>query len=168
MPRDQITPRVFLGTLAIVPRTDLKKVDEWGMFHSEDLGSQLRNSLSEIFTLPLAKDVREPKSTDLALDVIIPSYQAGSALSVDLGDIGFPLFWRPKLEVRARLYGLQSKKTTRVFAVTEKLGWSSYISRLFTWHAIFRFRPMFDKADMEYLLYQACGKLLQEIKNAIN
>lgn len=27
---------------------------------------------------------------------------------------------------------------------------------------------MFDKADMEYLLYQACGKLLQEIKNAIN
>jgi hypothetical protein len=58
-------PRVFLGTLSIVPRTDFKKIDEWGVFYKEDIDSEFRKSLEEIFTLPSASEVKNPLKTDL-------------------------------------------------------------------------------------------------------
>jgi len=160
-------PRVFLGTLAVVPRTDFKKVDEWGIFKSEDFDSHLRDRLMEVFSLPPYKDAENPKSSDLVLDVIIPNYQSGDYLDVDLGFFGVPLFWRPKVEIKSRLYYLTTNKTKKVFTVTEKLRWGSYIGKLFTWRAFFRFRPIFDSKDMDYLFLNACQKLLLKMKETI-
>jgi len=160
-------PRVFLGNLAVVPRTSITKVDEWGMFRSEDLDAALRESLIEIFSLPSASKVINPKSSDLVVDVVIPKYQSGNVWSIELGGIGFPVLWRPKVEVRSRIYELNTNDTKSVFSVVEKMKWRDFLPRLLTWRTLFRFRPIFDKADIEYLLYQACFKLLKKMKQAI-
>ena len=160
-------PRVFLGTLAVVPRTDFKKIDEWGLLENANLDIELKASLVDIFSLPLASQATDPKSTDLVLDVIISNYQSGDAWSVDLGEMGFPIFWRPKVEVRSRLYYLKTNKIKHVFSAKYKMKWSSFISRLFTWRSFFRFKPLFDKTDMELLVYQACDNLLIKMRKKI-
>ncbi len=158
-------PRVFLGVLAVAPRSDIKRhLDQWGMFKNEDLDSSLRQSLKEIFALPSAQDVDDPQKTDLVLDVVVPKFQSGDAWDLSLGEIGIPLIWRPKITISSRLYYLNTEKTKETFSVTEKMKISYYIGRLFTWRAIFRFRPIFDSRDMEYLLYLACHKLLLKMK----
>jgi hypothetical protein len=161
-------PRVFLGTLAVAPRVDFKrKIDEWGVFEHEDLDSSLRNFLAGVFTLPSAAEIKNPLDDDLVLDVMIPKFQSGDAMSVDLGDIGFPLFWRPKIEIRSRLYNLKTDKTKMTFSITEKMGWKKYFGRVFSVRGVLRFRPMFDRHDMEHLLYQGCLKLLVKMQNKI-
>ena len=160
-------PRIFLGTLAVAPRADIKRhLDQWGMFKNEDLDSSLRQNLKEIFSLPSASEVGEPKSNDLVLDVVVPKFQSGDAWDLSLGDFGIPLMWRPKVTVSSRLYYLKSEKTKATFSVTEKMKFGQYISRLFTWRAFLRFRPVFDSKDMEYLLYQACHKLLLKMQKS--
>lgn len=158
-------PRVFLGTLAVVPRTDIKRhIDQWGMLNDSNLDIPLHVTLQEIFALPPASKVTLPTSTDLALDVLIPSFQSGDYWEVSLGEIGIPIFWRPKIIVAARLYSLKSKKTKRTFTVTQKMPWGEFVGRLFTWRAVFRLRPTFDAEDMNRLLYFACHSLLDKLR----
>lgn len=157
--------RVFLGTLAVVPRKDIKRyLDQSGVFGDENFDTSLLNTLREIFTLPLAEEIVAPTSTDLGLDVLIPSFQSGDYWDVSLGDVDFPIFWRPKVTVFSRLYYLKSNKTKRTFSVTQKLSWREYLRRLFTWRTLSRFHPMFDGKDMDLLLYLACHKLLGKLR----
>lgn len=161
-------PRIYLGSLAVAPRTDLKKqTDQWGMFKQEDLDSSLRQNLKDIFSLPLASDISNPRDNDLVLDIVIPKFQSGDALDLSLGDIGIPLIWRPKLTLSSRLYSLKSEKTIATFSVTEKMRLGQYLSRFLTWRAFLHFRPLFDSKDMEYLLYQACHRLLLKMRKTI-
>ena len=159
---------MFLGKLTVVPRASLKKVDEWGLFGNEDLGSSLQRSLAEILTFPSASDVLDPKPTDLVLDVAIPKYQSGDYWGVDIAGIGGGFFfWRPIITVHARLYELTSNKTKSVYSVTEKMRWGIYVPRIFSLRALFRIRPVFDKSDMDLLLYQACIKVLERMEKEI-
>lgn len=60
-------PRVFLGQLAVAPRTDLKRqLEQDSVFEGESVDDHLRRSLMEIFSLPLASSVVDPLATDLA------------------------------------------------------------------------------------------------------
>lgn len=159
--------RVFLGVLAVAPRSDIKKhLDQWGMFKNEDLDSSLCKNLKEIFSLPSAQNVEDPKKSDLVLDIVVPKFQSGDAWDLSLGEIGIPLMWRPKITISSRLYYINTEKTKATFSVTEKMKFSQYIGRLFTWRAILRFRPIFNSGDMEYLLYQACHKLLIKMQKS--
>jgi len=161
-------PRVFLGVLAVAPRTDWKRhFDEVGLLEDASLDTALRDGLTEIFSLPPVPAAPPFRATDLVLDVVIPKYQSGDAWDVSLGHMGFPVFWRPKVTVACRLYSVTTRKTKAIFSVTEKMTWAQYLSRIFTWRAYFRFRPVFDRKDMDYLLYQACGKLLEKMQKAI-
>ena len=66
-------PRVFLGVIAVVPRTDLKRhLEQEGLLEHESLDSALRRHLTEIISLPPADRVEGPLPTDLVLDVLIP------------------------------------------------------------------------------------------------
>jgi hypothetical protein len=142
-------PRVFLGTLAVVPRKDLKRYLELpGLFQTDDLDMELRKYLTEIFTLPLADNVENQSATDLVIDVIVTKFQSGEAWGIDLIDLGFPLMWRPKVQVSTRLYYLTTNKTKETFSVTQKLSWRDYFSRVFSWRGVFRFSPLFDKEDI--------------------
>lgn len=160
-------PRVFLGTLAVVPRTDLKRhFDQLGVFQNEDLDLPLQRTLQEIFALPPASEVSTPLSTDLGLDVLIPSFQSGDYWDVSLGEIAFPVFWRPKVTVVCRLYYLKSQKTKRTYSVTQKMPWREFIGRQLTWRGIFRFRPTFGAEDLNRLLCLACHSLLDKLRKA--
>ncbi len=139
-------------------------LDQWGMFRNENFDNSLHATLLEIFSLPPASEVVAPTSTDLGLDVLIPSFQSGDHWEVSLGEIGLPIFWRPKVTVTGRLYYLKSQKTKRTFSVTRKMPWSEFVSRQFTWRAIVRYRPTFDAEDMNRLLYVACHGLLDRLR----
>jgi hypothetical protein len=136
------------------------------MFENASFDNSLRATLEEIFALPPASEVMAPASTDLGLDVLIPSFQSGDYWDVSLGSIDVPVFWRPKVTVVCRLYNLKSQKTKRTFSVTKKMPWSEFVSRQLTWRAFFRFRPTFDAEDMRNLLYLACHSLLDKLRKA--
>ncbi|ROZ61451.1 hypothetical protein [Ramlibacter sp. WS9] len=158
-------PRVFLGTLAVVPRKDMKRhVDQWGMFRNESFDDPLRTTLEGIFSLPPASEVSAPHRTDLGLDVLVLSFQSGDYWDLSLEDMGLPVFWRPKITVACRLYHLKSQKTKRTFSATQKMPWGEFVSRQLTLQAIFRFRPTFDQEDMKCLLYGACHSLLNKLR----
>ncbi|WP_370977852.1 hypothetical protein [Agaribacterium sp. ZY112] len=159
---------LYLGSLAVAPRSDFRRhFDEWSAFGKEDLDSSLRAQLIEIFELPLASTISQPTDTDLALDVVVPEFQSGDILDVALGDMGFPLAWRPKVDVAARIYKLDTGKTIHTASVTAKLGWKQYFSRLFTWRAFIRLKPMFDSSDLNLLLQRACLELLSKLRKAV-
>jgi hypothetical protein len=157
-------PRVYLGALAIAPRTDIKRHFE---FDTKDVENGIRQSLKEIFALPSAQHVKEPSSTDLGLDVIVTKFQSGICEQILLGDFWLPLFWRPSVTVSSRLYLLKSERTKATLTVTERMTWRSYIRHLFTWRSIFRFGPPCHKNDMDILLYQACQKILVKMSKSI-
>lgn len=160
-------PRVFLGTLAVVPRKDLKRyLDQWGLFRNEEMDAPLRATLQEIFSLPLASEVPVPLPTDLGLDVLIPTFQSGDFWDVSLGDIGFPVFWRPRVTVVCRLYYLKSKKVKRTYSVTQKMPWGEFFGRQFTLRAVFRFRSAYGADDLNRLLYLACHSMLGKLRKA--
>lgn len=166
--RKREKPRVFLGTLVVVPRADIKRhFDQWGSSRCEELETPLKSTLREIFLLPLASEVSDPLPTDLGLDVFIPSFQSGDAFGVSLGDLGVPVFWiflwRPKVTVTCRLYSLTSLETKYVYSVTKKMPWREYVSRLLTLRAFFRFRPIFSAEDLNRLLNLACHSLLNKL-----
>ncbi|MFS1525645.1 hypothetical protein ACL7TT_16280 [Microbulbifer sp. 2304DJ12-6] len=156
---------IYLGSLAVAPRSDFKRyLDEWAAFGHEDLDSALRKQLMEIFELPLASSLDQPKETDLGLDIVIPKFQSGDMWDISLGDLGFPLAWRPKVEVAARIYRLDTGKTLHTASVTAKLSWRQYFSKLFTWRTFLRFKPMFDSSDLNVLLQRACLGLLEKLR----
>ena len=162
-------PKLWLGVVAVAPRSDLgRHFDEWNIFgRREDLDTSIRKTLENIFDLPLASSVNNPESNDYSLDIVVPKFQSGDAWDVSLGDIGFPLIWRPKIEIGARLVNLKSGKTVYTTTVKAKLKWRNYFARLFTLRGIFRFKPLFDSNDMNHLLHEACISLLKKLRKAI-
>lgn len=159
-------PRVFLGAIAVADRTDLKRHFELeGISEGQPLDSALRVALTQIFSLPPADSVEDPRSTDLVLDVWIPKYQSGEVLNVDLGDAGITLLWRPKVTVSSRLSSLVTKQTRTTISVTEKMKWKQFLARVFSWRALFR--SPFVRQDMEQLLCQACVTLLTKMQKSL-
>ncbi len=152
---------LYLGKLTVTSRTDLKRhIDQWGLIQNEELDNCLRHSLEKLFSLPLAQDAEAPNKNDLVLEILVPKFQSGDAWDIDLGVYSFPIFWRPKVTICSRIYYLKSGKTKASFLVTEKMKWLQFLDRIFSFRSLFRFRPVFDKQDMESLLYLGCLKIL--------
>jgi len=160
-------PRVYLGKLMVVPRGEFKKNDEWGLFKSEDLEVGIREKLDGIFSLPHLDSRQDEKKTDLGLEVVILNVQGGDFINANIEGMGFPILWRPKIEIASRLYNLESGKTHRSFKLKEKMPWSQYFSGLFSLRGILRHKPIFGVNELEPLLYQACAKLIQNMTKSI-
>jgi len=157
--------RLYLGSIVVAPRSNIKRyLDEWGVCGREDLDSSLRQSLEEIFELPPAIGALDPEDTDLVLDIVVPKFQSGDMWDVSLGVVGFPIAWRPKIKIGSRLYKLKTGETIHTATVLVKMPWKEYFSRLFTWRAFLRFKPMFDSSDMNQLLHAACLELLIKLR----
>lgn len=118
-------PRVYLGSTVVVARNEFFKSDQWGLFQSFDLESELRAKLTEALSLPLIEARIEPQKTDLALEIVIVDYRSGEFY------LEFPLLmWRPKIEVKARLYCIETGKTTKSVIAKEKVHGNSSSERL--------------------------------------
>lgn len=163
-------PRVFLGTLEIIPRKDFKRYfEEWSMERRNETTLKLYGYLDEFFELPLASEIIEPRRTDLGLDVTILKYQLGLLTDVQLGYIGFPLIWRPKIIIQSRLYNLETNRTNKIYKVTQKMLWSTFVNRFFSWRNLFSFRlsVVLAEEDLKYMLYQASIKLMNKTRESI-
>jgi len=160
--------KLYLGSLTVAPRTDLKRhVDQWDILCQENIDSSLRKRLVEIFELPPANMIKQPTDADLGLDVVVPKFQSGDMVDIALGDFGFPLMWRPQVEVAARIYRIDTGKTVLTASSKSRITWKQYFSRLFTLRAFLRLRPLFDAKDLDFLLHQACLDLLKKLRAAV-
>jgi len=136
--------------------------------NTEDFDESLRKSLEEIFTFPLAIDVKDAKSSDLVIDVVVPDFQGGE-FALDELALSIPLaaMWRPKVTIASRIYYLKSQKTKKKFLVTQKMSIGEYLDRALSWRGFFRFKPLFDSKDLDYLTSLACFELLQRVRRTI-
>ncbi len=160
--------RVFLGTIAVAPRTDLKRfLDEPDIFAGTSLDQGVRKSLEDLFALPPAADVEQPGDTDLGVDIMVTRFQLGEALFIGLGRFGLPIFWRPKVMVSSRLFYLRSGKTKAAFSVAEKVKWRHFLKRALNPAIIFGIRSMYDEQDLDHLLQNACHKLLLKMNKRV-
>ena len=162
--KERTRPRVFLGTLAVIPREDPKWVleDMFGDPGSEIEGA-LHGELEEIFALAPASSADPVLKTDLCVDVYIPGYHTGMAEAFELPGFTIPLLWRPKVELKARLYRLHDRKLVKSFTVRERPTYRECFAAAFSLRAIFSFGPPADDGNMASLLNRASLRLLRKI-----
>ena len=170
-------PRIFLGALAVAPRSDFKRYFEYtrthgpfdleGWLNPKDIDTELRTALTDLFALPPVSCRETPRDSDLALDVIIPEFQAGQFLPINAGPVLVPIMWRPKVKVGARLYVIDTGETRSTHTVSEKLRWRETCRRVLSPKAIFWGSPAFSADDTKRLFYAACIKLLERVKRDV-
>lgn len=141
-PFNKESSRVFLGSLIVAKRSELKKSDEWGLTKSFDLQAELKARLDEVITLQHVSDVEDLASTDLVLDITVVSAQSGEFDAAVLQGMGtLPIWWRPKVEVRAKLYYAISGKTKAEVCMKEKMPWKEYLAGVLTINGLlFRYK----------------------------
>ncbi len=159
---------MFLGALAVLPRKDLKRWLEDGvLFGSNDMDASMRQFLHEVFPLPEAGSVDEPRDSDLVLDVVVPHFQSGTTYIIDISRAIIPVFWRPRVEVQSRLYRLTTGETVETFSATRKMPWREFAWRSFKPDLVLDISAPFNSSDLKALLYKACLKLLSKMDKAI-
>lgn len=156
-------PRVYLGALLVASGEELKKSDGWGLFKSEDLEEGLRQSLYSAVNLPLVSNNKTPKPTDLALDLVVVNHQGGEFEGFYSSYFFIPIFWRPKVEIKARLYNIETGKTVTSATSLKKVPWKDFFGRAFSLNGIFRVKPLFGVKDMELLLCLAAIEVLEKL-----
>jgi len=113
------------------------------------------------------KTYKEPKKSDIGLDVVIVTLHGGDAFTVDFDTAIIPLFWRPKVKLVSRLYNIEHNKTIKTFSVSKSITWREFIAKQFSLRGFFRWGPLYHTKDMEILLYKACYELLNKMRKAI-
>lgn len=156
--------RIYLGNINILPRTDLRWYFESGNdnIHKMIEGA-LKSQLRETFSLPPAENATSP--TDLAIDVSIPFYTTGVCGILSAYLILIPIFRRPEIRLRCRLYNLESKKVLKVFVIKQRPSWREYFSHAFSWRTQFGSSPVFREEHMVILLNRASSRLLEQLSS---
>lgn len=161
-------PRIFLGQLAIVPREDWTRIDEKGLFRTEDLEVGLKKLLEETFAFQPLSERQGEAARDVVLDVFISSYSGGEFDVLSSSEFFIPILWRPTVELKVRVTSVGTDKIVTIQRVKTKMKWSIYFSRVFSYRGVFRMGPMFEVKDLEPLFFQASHQILLKIKKAIN
>ncbi len=163
----QEPPRIFVGTLDVAPGRGLARRFE-GLAGAvpPSLDRALQAELNELFPLPSAATVDAARPTDLAFDVTIQRYRFGSATELSLGEVDIPMYWRPKVQLAARLYLLQSRKTRAAFRITQKMPWKVYLGRVLSWRVFVGLEPLSRRSDLEHLLRQAAQRVMARLRDS--
>jgi hypothetical protein len=154
--------KVYLGTVGVVPRDDLKRhIEE---LTAEGMDAALRSHLEEVLSLPKAPPPDQATAEDLALDMFLAKHQIGEFSEFFAGDLCLPLVWRPKVKLSSRLYAVRTGKPVRSFHVTKRLAWVTYFGRVFSLRGIFGTGASFTAADMTALIDEALIELLTQVR----
>jgi len=161
-------PNVYLGSLVVAPSDSWTSESEgWGLFETTDLEAGLRESIEKVIELPRRRDIDSHKETDLALEMVVVEHQGGEFDSLSTSEIFLPIFWRPKVKIKARLYEIKSGKTFAVASSKKSITWGDFFNRSFSLRGLFRFSPLFGNKDMEALLCLAAIDVLQSLKKKL-
>lgn len=153
--------RVFLGAVAVVPRADLKRHIE-RPFEGTSSDTALQSHLEAMFQLPAPPPPSQISARDYAIDVFVAKHQIGEAFEFSFSEYGFPLFWRPTIEVSSRVYSLHNSKAVSVQHVKKRLRWGEYFNRVFSFRGVFGFKSPFTHEDMTRLLDEALIETLEK------
>lgn len=161
-------PNVYLGSLVVAPSDSwFSESDGWGIFKSIDLEGGLRESIENMIELPRSKDIASHKDSDLALELAVVEHKGGEFYAFSSSGILLPIFWRPKVNVKARLYNIKSGKTFAVASSKKTISWGKFFNLAFSLRGLFRLTPLFNNKDMELLLCLASIDVLQILKKKI-
>lgn len=158
--------RLFLGTLSVASGSLVRNLEGLVGTPSPTLDRALLAELSDLLALPKADTVDSPSASDIGVDVALQSYWSGSATDFSLGAVGLPLYWRPKVRLAAKLYGLQSKQLRDAFHVTRRMPWSIYLLRVLSWRVLLGLEHPARRSDLEFLLRQATESLLVRLRKS--
>ncbi len=144
-------PRLYLKSITVVP-TD------------EGMDEQLKEELEGIFGKPHTAEIPDLTSTDLGLEIFVPDYRLGDAGVLWLGIEGaaVPLMFRPRIELRARLFQIESGRTVKVFTVRRKMAIKKGFARMFSWGGMID--QTFTPRDVQALFFDACKELIDDLR----
>ena len=142
---------VYLGDLAVVPRSDIRRFIEWD-WEGEDTDIALKQWIAENLEIPLLQERQEEISDYLVIDVLLAQYRTGGSGSVEAGQLSFPLVWRPYIRLHFRLRMGATNKVLGNFFVKKKMGWGEYLDKAFSWRGVFGIGGVFKDEDMHHLL----------------
>jgi len=161
-------PRLYLDSVMVIPRNEWKTFDEWNWIkRKEDFEQNARQKLEMLFDFPHVSTAENTGKKDIALEVALLKIQGGEFNALDFGIGAIPIFWRPKVSLKARLYRIESGKTVSTFSVTEKTSWKYYLLRVISLRGIFRYKPLFDQQDIDTLLHKACTRLIKQMSKKL-
>lgn len=160
-------PKIYLGSIGVIPKPGTARADEKGLTKSEDFEAVLQCLLEEIFCLPPLRERMVEMDDDLVLDVFVSNYQGGVFEAITSTEFFVPIFWRPKIELRARLSSVKTEQVIAVLVSRSKMRWRHYWSAVLTVRRLVGLAPMFTAKDMEPLFIAAAYRLLLKLKKAV-
>lgn len=156
--------RLFLGSVGIVPRSEFASIEQLGLAPSIDPEPTLEKEIREIFALRPLAEADDPGTNDYGIDVLVASFRTGAALGAHLASLTVPVFWRPRVELKARVFSLSSGKTVATAAATSRMGYRAFARRLLKPAAILSLRPAVSAEDLVQLTREASFALLAQVK----
>lgn len=158
--------RLFIGSVGVVPRCDLKRyLEERPSGVSTD--AALQSHLQQVLQLQSPPPESEIDRYDYAIDIFVAKHQSGESGHVQFGEYGIPFLWRPMVEVRSRLYALQSGKSLMTLRVKRHMPWSEYLDRSFSFKGLFGWTSAFRNDDLSRLLDEALIQTLEKVRTRL-
>jgi len=158
--------KLHLSEVRVLPRKDFLRHLEGGFFGKAP-DNRLAAELKDVFAYPFAADVPAPSDKDFAIDVAIEGHSRGGWGDLSGGDLAFPIVWRPKVRISARVYNLKSGQNQAVLRVVERMSWSEYLSLLGSWRVQLGLRAPADRQRMLRLVQTAGYRLKSKIEDKV-
>jgi hypothetical protein len=159
----KIAGPLYLGAVAVVPRSDLMRQFELPMADGP-ADEALRTHIESVVSLPKANGSKE---SGHALDILISKHHGGRGFEGTAGDFWLPFLWRPTVEVSARLYALKGRKTLATVTAQKRMAWGEFFGRLLSIKHLLSFSSPFTRHDMINLLDEALFETLTQIKEKV-
>ena len=159
--------RLFLVSLVVAPQNRNRSLDMLAILEKDDYEQRVRASFEEVVSLPKVTQRVDNLPTDLGLEIIVVGLRGGMLASLEAGEFIFPIFWRPRVHIKARLSNLENGSTVNSFSGVEKMPWLRFLNSAFRPSTIFGFRATVDSEYIEYMALKCLISVLQRVKSSI-
>lgn len=156
--------RLHLGEVRVMPRKDFLRHLEGGYFGGRKPDDSWVDVLAQVFDYPPATGTAVPGDDDFAVDIAIEGHRHGGWTDVS----GFPVGWRPKVRLSARIHHMKSGKQRAVIRAVECMSWDEFFALSGRWKVQLGLGNPADKLRLRELV-QAAGRTLKaKVENAVS
>ncbi|MEL7312721.1 MAG: hypothetical protein AAFN07_14500 [Pseudomonadota bacterium] len=155
---------LYLGAITVVPKSELNEQEQAFVWSKLDPVAIIEYEIRDIFQLPPITNAQEPGKGDIGVDVFVSDFRLGALNDVWAFPLSIPLVWRPRIELRARLFNLMTSETVSEFSATARMPLSQFIRRTLHPAALFHIRPTATQNDLIRLTQEASIAVLEKIR----
>lgn len=155
---------LYLGTVSIAPKSTLNMLEQYRVLSKFDPVEIIEQEVRGIFQLPPITEAKDPRKSDIGIDVLVSDFRLGNLYGVNLSSLAFPLFWRPRIEMRARLFSLSNMETVSEFSAIAIMPLSVFARRALHPAVLLRIRPKATQNDLIRLTQEASIAVLEKIQ----